>query len=220
MVAAYAVPGDSRSEGNAEACADEFTDCRRAVAFKDDMGDEACHAAVEVCDRTKACACFQRDEACLFEFVQIDRWSLGMRIGIRHSQHDIFLQESDRMVILDRIDRRRKREVDVRLIRLARLVMLLQDFEADIRMFLTETGEESRDDHGSSKKRDRDGQLLCFLRVGQFLLCAVQFLHDAVRVAEKDFTITREDDIAPASGEKRHAQLGLEHFDRVGEGRL
>lgn len=143
-----------------------------------------------------------------------------MRIGIRHSQHDIFLQESDRMVILDRIDRRRKREVDVRLIRLARLVMLLQDFEADIRMFLTETGEESRDDHGSSKKRDRDGQLLCFLRVGQFLLCAVQFLHDAVRVAEKDFTITREDDIAPASGEKRHAQLGLEHFDRVGEGRL
>ena len=47
-----------------------------------------------------------------------------------------------------------------------------------------------------------------------------KLLHDAVRVAEKNFAVLGEYDIAAASGEKRYAQLRFQHFDGVGQRRL
>ena len=84
------------------------------------------------------------------------------------------------MVILDRIDGGGQEEIHMILVLLTRLIVLLQDLETDIRMLLTETGKESRDDHRSREKRDGDGELLCFLGISQFLLRAVQLLHNAV----------------------------------------
>ena len=106
------------------------------------------------------------------------------------------------------------------LVLLARLIMLLQDLETDIRMLLTETGEESRDDHRSCEEGDGDGELLCFLGIRQLLLRAVQFLHDAVRMAEQDLAIPCKDDVSTASGKERYAELCLKHLDGMGQGRL
>ena len=220
MVAAYAVPGDAGRKGYAKACADEFADRHRAVGFQDHMGHEAGHAAVEVGDGAKAGACFQGNKACLFKFVQVDRRFPCMRVGIRHSQHDVFLQEGDRVVILDGIDRGREEEIHMVLVLLARLVVLLQDFETNVRMLLAEAGEESRDDHGCCEERNGDGELLGFLGVSQFLLGAVELLHDAVRMAQQDFAVAGEDDISTASGKQRHPKLRFQNFDGVRQGWL
>lgn len=205
MVAAYTMPGDSRSKRNAKAGTNEFSDGHGAVAFKDYVGNESCHAAVEVGDGTEAGTCFQGDESCFFKFVQIDRRFLGMRIGVRHGKHDVFFEESDGVVTFDGVDGRGEEEIHMVLAGLARFVALLQDFKADVWMFLAEAGEEGRDDHGSGEEGDSDCQFLGFLGICQFLLGAVKFLHDAVSVAEKDFAITGEYDISPASGEEGNA---------------
>ena len=220
MVAADTVPCDARREGYTEAGADEFAYRHRAVALEYHVWDKACHAAVEVCDGTKGRACFQRNESRFLKFIQIDRRFSGMRIRIRHSQHDVFLEERHRVVILDRIDGGGQEEIHMILVLLTRLIVLLQDLETDIRMLLTETGEESRDDHRSREKRDGDGELLCFLGISQFLLRAVQLLHDAVRMAEQDLAISCEDNISTASGKERYAELCLKYLDGMGQGRL
>ena len=124
------------------------------------------------------------------------------------------------MVILDRIDGRGQEEIHMILVLLPRLIVLLQDLETDIRMLLTETGEESRDDHRSREKGDGDGELLCFLGISQLLLRAVQLLHDAVRMAEQDLAISCEDDVSTASGKERYAELCLKYLDGMGQGRL
>lgn len=220
VVAAYTMPGDSRSERNAKACTDEFSDGHGTVTFKDDMRYESCHAAVKVGDGTKTGTCFQRDESCFFKFVQIDRRFLGMRISVRHGKHDVFFEESDGVITFDGVDGRREEEIHVVLAGLSRFVALLQDFKADVWMFLAEAGEEGRDDHGSGEEGDRDCQFLGFLGIGQFFLGAVELLHDAVGVAEKDFTISGEYDVSSASGKEGNAQFGLQYFDGMREGRL
>ena len=108
------------------------------------------------------------------------------------------------MVILDGIDGRGEEEIHMVLVLLARLVVLLQDFETNIRMLLTEAGKESGDDHGRCEEGNGDGELLGFLGVRQFLLGAVELLHDAVRMAQQDFAVAGEDDISSASGKERH----------------
>lgn len=200
MVAAYAVPGNPRSEGYAKACPDEFTDRHGTVAFQNHMGRKSGHAAVEVGDGPQAGTGFQGNESGLFKFIQVYGGLAGMGIRIRHGQHDILLQQGDGVVVFYGIDGRGKEEVHVVLILLSRFIVLLQDFKSDIRMFLAEAGEKGRNNHGSGKEGDGDCQFLGFLCILQFFLGSPEFLHNAVRMAEQDFAISGEYNVSSASG--------------------
>lgn len=104
MVTADTVPCDARREGYTEAGADEFTHCHRAITLEYHVRHESRHAAIEVCDGTKGRTGFQRNESCFLKFIQVYRRFSGMRIRVRHSQHDVLFEERHRVVILDRID--------------------------------------------------------------------------------------------------------------------
>ena len=97
---------------------------------------------------------------------------------------------------------------------------LLDNFEADMRMFLLKFRKECRNNHGSGKNRKRHCHVLCFFCVFQFFLRVLEFAHNPVCMVEKDFSVLGEDDISSGSAKQGHPQFLFQHFDGVGQGRL
>lgn len=142
-----------------------------------------------------------------------------MGIGVRHGQHNVFFQQGDGVIIFNGIDGGGQEKVHMILALLPRFAALLQDFKADIRMFLAEAGKEGRNNHGSGEKGNGDREFLGFLGICQFLLGTMKFLHDAVRVAEKNFAVLGEYDIAAVlekSGTPSSVSSTLMVWDREG----
>lgn len=75
-----------------------------------------------------------------------------MGIRVRHGQHNVFLQQGDGVIIFNGIDGGGQEKVHMILALLPWFAALLQDFKADIRMFLAEAGKKGRNNHGSGKK--------------------------------------------------------------------